>query len=293
MAASVPPAGVVALVPTPKTWTTVAGVIREIAEFADAESICALRAVSSTFYDALDDTVWRCLCHRSFLPAPFRSFELYYRAAVMRQPGESDSGGGEHHAAALRFGKLPRSVNRTGNIVRGTTAHTSQSFPVVVLQLHEHHHAVATAANGASASAAGGAALPTASVLLLDRAEQVNVGVCYNADGFDASKLWGAEHSLHVVPFALPGMPLTLALLPDADDATRLRFRAMYCYDEHAAREKYRPRAPGEAPDPYAPVGVFRHLVDELLPEQFPAARAAELRFAIGLAAYNASAASL
>ena len=249
---SPPPSMALALVSVagtvgPSTWSTVPGVIRDVGQFADAGTLCALRRVNSTFYDALDDTAWRALCRRDILPAPFRSFELYYRC-VVAQDGPVTA------AQEALFGKLPRCVQQRGNVARVISA-TDNSFPVVVLHPPPH---TGTAANTTAAT-----------VLLLDRAEQVLVGVSAVKDGFETSRLWGTSHHLFVVPFALPGMPLRLSVAPDADTPGQLRFRATYEYDSRSDAAK-------------------THLVDELLPSTF-----VRVDFAVGLATYGASAALL
>jgi hypothetical protein len=205
----------------PQHWTICDDLIWEVATWAgDPATVCNLATANWRFREAVDDSVWRLLCHfgprLQAPPRPFGSFQQYYRACVMQHP----EAGSDRDGARGPFGPLVRGVRTRGNIVeRERAASFGDVFFPIVQVVHER---------------------AKCDLLLLDRAEHVFVGLAASSAATTSRVLeTRGTHSLFVVPYCIPGTCLTLAreiqegVMPDGSDGLVFTAtRQIQCDDE-------------------------------------------------------------
>ena len=158
-------------------------VLYTIATFCAPREIGRLRKVNTLFYTSCDDSVFASHCEKytRFLPAPFPTYELYYRCVVFGQTELSGS---------AFFGSSPLGVRFRGNLCELYGAFEIHNIPVIRLAGQRD----------------------TVRVLLLDRAEHVYVGIVATGSRLQNTRtLTGPQHLFITLPYVLPGMVVSLS----------------------------------------------------------------------------------
>jgi hypothetical protein len=172
----------------PEHWAVVPDLVWEVATYLDRpRDVLSMGLVNWRFRDAIDDSVWRVLCHRPVtdrIPRPFPSFQHYYRAAIMQTPTES---------VTNAYGPLPQGVSRRGNIIQ------------------RDHHGVF--GNDTTLPIIRTTKQGRCQILLLDRAEHIYLGVASSVAPSATTALTGNGYQLYVMPFVIPGAVLQLQTL--------------------------------------------------------------------------------
>jgi hypothetical protein len=168
----------------PEHWAVVPDLVWEVATYLDRpRDVLSMGLVNWRFRDAIDDSVWRVLCHLPVfkrVPRYYPSFQHYYRVVHMERGSKSQFN---------TYCAMPRGVARQGNIVKRSQGGKSSGDCVPLVRTTKQDRC---------------------EILLLEHAEHVYVGVSSSAAPGASQGLYGNGFQLYVMPYVNPGTLLNV-----------------------------------------------------------------------------------